>query len=489
MKKKKKLTQTEATLNMLKATLGPGCLALPFSATQAGMQALPLMLLTQAACIFSMHSLIHTKNECCHANQTTKNTEQMQLQPNRHEPSTTISTRNHQQPDATITYGDLAHMAANKPGRAIVEVAILAQQLGICAVYFNFTAQNITTILDDLDPMHVPPTRLIVLLTFPLVSLLTLVRDWKRLATLSAVANVLMLCGIAVILSFTIRRLLVHGVHRNLPAFQLRGIPVLTGQVLYAFEGIANVLPIENALIERSHMPRVVTHSQLLYALTMVLMAVLPILAYGSIHQGAIGDEIEHAHPGHGTKYILIAMNTLVTAAVLLTFPVQLYPAAEIVEGWMRKLSRSCCRRRRNEASRQIPPSVMRTLSEPLTGVSSVQIPGRVIVSSTTTPVDFSEYVHPAFSTTTEDDWYRIVLRCMLTSLTAGAAIAVPDLGLLIAFLGCFVAPLLTLFLPSFLALRLSALSSTGKFVRMLFIFLSLLSVTLGSYVLLLDLV
>lgn len=440
----------EATLAMLKATLGPGALALPYALSRAGLLALPAMVALQAACVYAMHLLVRTKHHLVRAD----------------------AAKRH------ATYGDIGAAALGSAGRAAVEVAVVLQQLGICAVYFSFAASNAKTILASLTPsLHLSEVHL-TLLTVPAIGMLAQFRDWKRLARLSAVANVLMLGGICIVFSFVLRRLIVRGVSAHVPASSLSGLPVLTGQVLYAFEGIANVLPIESSLRDPRGMTSALNASQLLYCVTMLLMAVLPVLAYGQITEGSIGDEIEKEHPGHGAENLLVGMNAAITVAVLLTYPVQLFPAVEVLEGWIMRARRACASR---DEEVHLPP--LRALSEPLTGPSDAAYAVRCADGGDGTAT--LEDVEPALrSRLAVLEWPAATfLRITLTALTASLSILVPNLGLMIALLGSFVAPMLTLMLPALFASRLLDLSCFELMVHVWLIMIALISSTVGTAV------
>ena len=62
------------------------------------------------------------------------------------------------------------------------------------------------------------------------------------------------------------------------------------------------------------------------------LVAILPVVAFGSITEGSLTAELGVRYTGAGDRVTVIAMNLLVVAAVTLTFPVQFYPAIEVIE-------------------------------------------------------------------------------------------------------------------------------------------------------------
>jgi hypothetical protein len=72
----------------------------------------------------------------------------------------------------------------------------------------------------------------------------------------------------------------------------------------------------------------------------MYLVALAPVVAYGDIHAGMLPAELARRHPEAPDKVWIISMNLLVTLAVTLTFPVQFYPAIEVLEQlWVDRVS------------------------------------------------------------------------------------------------------------------------------------------------------
>ena len=112
--------------------------------------------------------------------------------------------------------------------------------------------------------------------------------------------------------------------HKNLPLFEVAGLPLLYGQVLaepprcccpappspplpptgiaaaarcpqviYSYECVCCVLPLENSLVDSTKMHGVINISQVAYMLAIFAVGLLPVLAYGVIESGSLGAEME----------------------------------------------------------------------------------------------------------------------------------------------------------------------------------------------------
>uniref|UniRef100_A0A1I7XKI3 Aa_trans domain-containing protein n=1 Tax=Heterorhabditis bacteriophora TaxID=37862 RepID=A0A1I7XKI3_HETBA len=134
--------------------------------------------------------------------------------------------------------------------RQAVNVNMFVAQLGFCCVYFVFMADNLKQFFDQTSNIHISQAGWIALLLIPILALCT-IRELKALAPLAAIANVVYLIAICIVLQqlFSIERS-----SSSLPAVgQWETLPLFFGTVMFAFEGVAVVLPIENQMDEPIH--------------------------------------------------------------------------------------------------------------------------------------------------------------------------------------------------------------------------------------------
>jgi hypothetical protein len=91
---------------------------------------------------------------------------------------------------AARTYPDIGHAVFGRTGKLSIEAVLVALELGICTVYFEFLATNLGVITGwTATSQH----RIIMLCLYPFLTSLTQIRYVKELAPLSGFANVCML--------------------------------------------------------------------------------------------------------------------------------------------------------------------------------------------------------------------------------------------------------------------------------------------------------
>lgn len=128
----------------------------------------------------------------------------------------------------------------------LVNFFICLTQMGFCCIYIVFINDNFAQLWN----IYVPGYKYDFLIKFAIVLLpilaISMITNLKYLAPLSTIANICMAAGVTLTLYFasqglpdiTERRYVGH--YKNLPLF--------FGTAIFAFEGIALVLPLKNAM-------------------------------------------------------------------------------------------------------------------------------------------------------------------------------------------------------------------------------------------------
>lgn len=128
----------------------------------------------------------------------------------------------------------------------LVNFFICLTQLGFCCIYFKFISDN----FEQLWNTYVPSYQfdfmvkfVVVLLPVLLISMLT---ELKYLAPLSTIANICMAAGVALTFYFALQDL--PDITERQYVGKAKNLPLFFGTAIFAFEGIALVLPLKNAM-------------------------------------------------------------------------------------------------------------------------------------------------------------------------------------------------------------------------------------------------
>ena len=318
----------EAAIHKFRGNLGPGALALPSAVSAVGPYVGILgLLFVCIPGIYGMVTLVDLKRQ--------------------------LVFRGHN----VATFEDVACLAFGRHGRKLLEWTILFLQLGVCVVYIGV----ISTAACALPHLSMqctadgqPDFFVILLVSLTLVLPLSMLRKIASLMPLSVPGNIAILSAVLGSSSKAIYTLQVADIQMNGTAHMsssdfaattnvqlwpssIKDVFIYLGAVFYAFEGIALVLPIENALSSSASDPR----SRFGYKSTLIaslscavsLFALVGItcgLAFPDAG-GSIVAYLTRRYPESSSFFIL---NLCVAAAVLFTFPLQLAPAMPTLESY-----------------------------------------------------------------------------------------------------------------------------------------------------------
>ncbi|KRZ90363.1 Proton-coupled amino acid transporter 2 [Trichinella sp. T8] len=223
--KKKKNSNDQAVMSLIKALCGTGIFALPQAFRNAGLWAgIVLLLLNNTIAIFCLQILARRAQKFC------LQTKQVALDYGK-------------VVELTFANGPKSLTRFAKASRIIVNVLIGLCQFGICAAYFAFIAANLQQGFDFISDWSVHVYMAIVL---PLLLLAGSLRYLKYLTILSTAANLIYVVVLSVTLYFIFQ---VRPDSSNLPAFQSWDtLPLAFGTIMFSFEAITVVLPVENRM-------------------------------------------------------------------------------------------------------------------------------------------------------------------------------------------------------------------------------------------------
>ncbi|CAJ0608193.1 unnamed protein product [Cylicocyclus nassatus] len=226
--KRKKISTTFALINFLKGMIGPGCLALPLAFKQAGLWcAFTVVFIFGIIAALCMIKLVVSAQYLC---------ERYKCGP--------------------LDYGQLGQEAFNSHkqlrkfkyvARWIINICLILSQLGILSVYYIFIVDHFKEVVEIIWPQSTIHRNIYFLFTLPALLVLSLVRSLYVLSLFSLIGNVFVFTSLAIILSELVT--FKHIPTYSLPAFtSLNGLFLAAGSILYALEGIATVLPLENKM-------------------------------------------------------------------------------------------------------------------------------------------------------------------------------------------------------------------------------------------------
>jgi len=322
----------ETFLHLVKGYMGAGCLSLPWAVSQLGIIGgivgiFALSLWSSYNC-WSVVQLKRYMERTSHVPEAIPNNDTVSengadnnLDDSAMETASQASTN--------ITYPDVGEWAYGARFQKYVTVCICTQQLAICTVFVSFVGENLLAVIQRLNLPGIGHT---AVMTFflPIILGLSLIPSLKLLAPVMATGFVLLLASLAALGVIVAEEWSARPEHT--PAVNPPQIPLALCAILYSYEGINLILPVESAMQQPEKFAPVFCASMAVVAMILVTVAIVCVYAFGNVTSGSVTAFLLEAYEDDEsvTTWLMIA-NTAVSLSVLLTYPLQLFPALELL--------------------------------------------------------------------------------------------------------------------------------------------------------------
>ncbi|EGT35001.1 hypothetical protein CAEBREN_05303 [Caenorhabditis brenneri] len=319
VERKEKISSKFALINLMKGMLGAGCFSVPLAFKQSGYVAgLVIILVLGFLCALCMIKLVKCAGYLSKINQS-----------------------------APLDYGNMAYKATQASyapirklapiSRALVNTSLCVLQLGICCCFYIFVVYHLHELL-EFFVSDVPSRATLFPLVLPAFILLVSLSSMRALSFVSLGGNFLMLIALAVIMFQ-----LLTTEHKKLddlpPVTDLGGVVSAAGAILYALEGQAMVLPLENRMKKPEDMKGPFGVLSVGVGMVVVIYSFagfFGFLAYGNDVQDSITLNLPNDHLGIFVKAVLLFV-------VYSGFLIQVFPIVAMIWPAIKKRLRNSC--------------------------------------------------------------------------------------------------------------------------------------------------
>lgn len=224
------------------------------------------------------------------------------------------------------SFGDLGGQLYGKWMRFAILSSIVVSQLGFVAAYTIFIASNFQAFILAITNCKtlIPIQYLIFAQTIVLLPL-SLIRNLAKLSGTALIADAFILVGLVYIASQEFAVIAREGI-ADVELFNPRNYPLLVGTAVFSFEGIGLVIPITDSMREPRKFPGVLSGVMIFLMFLFGGAGTLSYLAYGSSVQTVILVNLPADQ-----KFVQV-VQFLYASAILLSTPLQLFPAIRIME-------------------------------------------------------------------------------------------------------------------------------------------------------------
>ncbi|KAL0954912.1 hypothetical protein HGRIS_003844 [Hohenbuehelia grisea] len=224
------------------------------------------------------------------------------------------------------SFGDIGGTLYGSWMRYAILSSIVVSQLGFVAAYTIFVAENLQAfVLGITECAKRISVEYFILMEVVVFLPLVLIRDLAKLSTTALVADAFILAGLIYIFSSEIAIIAYRGI-ADVRLFNFRDFPLFIGTAVFSFEGIGLVIPITDAMREPHKFPAVLTGVMFGLMLLFGGAGVLAYLTFGSEIQTVVLVNLNPESKAVQTVQFLYSL------AILLSVPLQLFPAVRIME-------------------------------------------------------------------------------------------------------------------------------------------------------------
>ncbi|KAF8525908.1 transmembrane amino acid transporter protein-domain-containing protein [Hysterangium stoloniferum] len=224
------------------------------------------------------------------------------------------------------SFGDMGGALYGTSMRYAILSSIVVSQLGFTSAYLIFVASNLQAFIMAVTNCEtmISTTRLIfaqLIVFLPLA----MIRNLAKLSTTALIADACILVGLVYIFGNEFIVLASNGI-ADVKLFNPKDYALLIGTAVFSFEGIGLVIPITDSMREPHKFPRALTGVMIFLTVLFAGAGVLAYAAYGSKVETVVILNLPQDQ-----KFVQV-VQFLYSVAILLSIPLQLFPAVRIME-------------------------------------------------------------------------------------------------------------------------------------------------------------
>lgn len=225
------------------------------------------------------------------------------------------------------SFGDIGGALFGKHMRRVILFSIVLSQLGFVSAYIVFTAENLQAfVLAVSNCKSFIDIKFMVLMQLVIFLPLSLIRDISKLGFTALIADLFILLGLVYLFYYDFLTISAQGGVADIISFNPSTWTLFIGTAIFTFEGVGLIIPIQESMKHPKQF-------------TGVLGGVMVIITIIFLSAGAIS----YAAYGPATKTVILlnlpqddklvnAVQFLYSLAILLSTPLQLFPAIRIME-------------------------------------------------------------------------------------------------------------------------------------------------------------
>lgn len=224
------------------------------------------------------------------------------------------------------SFGDIGGALYGPWMRYLILFSIVVSQIGFVSAYTIFVAENLKAFVLAITKCETDwPVQYFILMQLLIFLPLALIRNLAKLSASALIADAFILAGLVYIFSSEMLFIGERGIAK-VQMFNPKDFPLFVGTAVFSFEGIGLVIPITDAMREPRKFPKVLTGVMISLLFLFGGGGALSYLTFGSNVNTVVLVNLDQ------TSKLTQSVQFLYSLAILLSIPLQFFPAVRILE-------------------------------------------------------------------------------------------------------------------------------------------------------------
>ena len=225
------------------------------------------------------------------------------------------------------SFGDMGGILYGKWLRTLILSSVALSQIGFVSAYIVFTSENLQAFVLAVSNCRAwIDIKFMVLMQLVIFLPLSLVRDISALSLTAYVADFFILLGLIYLYYFDILTLVDSRGVADIINFNPATWTLFIGTAIFTFEGVGLIIPIQESMKQPKKFPSVLAAVMIIITVVFVSMGAFSYAAFGSATETVVLLNLPQDN-----KFVN-AVQFLYSLAILLSTPLQLFPAIRIIE-------------------------------------------------------------------------------------------------------------------------------------------------------------
>ncbi|KAK0626551.1 vacuolar amino acid transporter 3 [Immersiella caudata] len=224
------------------------------------------------------------------------------------------------------SFGDIGGILYGKWMRTLILTSIVISQIGFVAAYIVFTSENLRAfILAVTNCQTVVPIKWLIIIQMLVFLPFSLLRDISKLGFTALIADAFIVIGLAYLFYYDILTLSTEGL-ADIIMFNQKDWTLFIGTAIFTFEGIGLIIPIQESMKNPQKFPKVMGVVMIIITTLFIVMGAVSYAAYGSKTETVVLLNLPQ------DDKLVNGVQFLYSLAILLSTPLQIFPAIRITE-------------------------------------------------------------------------------------------------------------------------------------------------------------